>query len=178
MAEGVTGMHRRYAWYVIRHKWFVFVECCKLGIPLAGIVHDLSKLHPAEWLPYARNFYDGKDGKGSRGGYVSIYETHGDFRNVMLDSGRYQEAIREDFDRAWLRHQHKNPHHWQHWVLREDSGATKLLEMPLRYRKEMLADWRGAGRAVGKPDTPGWYARNREQIMLAPETRAWIEAHL
>lgn len=25
--------HLRYLWYVLRHKWFVFVECVRLGIP-------------------------------------------------------------------------------------------------------------------------------------------------
>lgn len=28
--------HLQYLWYVLRHKWFVFVECCSLGIPLQG----------------------------------------------------------------------------------------------------------------------------------------------
>jgi hypothetical protein len=50
--------------------------------------------------------------------------------------------------------------------------------MPDKYRREMLADWRGAGRALGKPDTQAWYAANRDKMKLHPETRAWIEQQL
>jgi len=50
--------------------------------------------------------------------------------------------------------------------------------MPEQYLREMLADWRGAGRAYGNPDTAGWYLKNREQIQLHPASRAWIEVML
>jgi len=29
--------------YLFYHRWFVFVECCKRGIILRGVLHDLSK---------------------------------------------------------------------------------------------------------------------------------------
>lgn len=35
----------------------------------------------------------------------------------------------ENFNRAWLLHIHRNPHHWQHWVLINDDpelGETVL----------------------------------------------------
>jgi hypothetical protein len=50
-------MHLRYLKSQLRHKWFVFVECCKLGIPHLGIIHDLSKFLPSEWRGYACYFY-------------------------------------------------------------------------------------------------------------------------
>jgi len=51
--------------------------------------------------------------------------------------------------------------------------------MPMRYRKEMLADWRGAGRAItGRDDTREFYLKNKDNITLAPETKRWIEAKL
>jgi hypothetical protein len=115
------------------------------------VVHDFSKLHPAEWGPYAQYFY------GSR--------VHSDAEQLA-------------FDRAWLRHQHKNPHHYQHWILLNDSGLRVTLDMPERYRKEMLADWRGAGRALGFNDARMWYMKNRANIELSPATRVWIEDHL
>jgi len=52
--------HFKYLGYVLRHKWFVFLACCKLGIPLRGITHDLSKFRPSEWFPYADFFYGSK----------------------------------------------------------------------------------------------------------------------
>ena len=50
--------------------------------------------------------------------------------------------------------------------------------MPDKYRREMLADWMGAGRALGKPNTLEWYTANQGKITLHPETRQWIEEQL
>jgi hypothetical protein len=140
--------HLKYLSYVLRHKWYVFVECCKMGIPLRGLLHDISKFLPSEWFPYANYFYGKKH--------------------------RPDPA----FDFAWLLHQKRNPHHWQWWILQEDEGDVKIFPMPDKYRKEMLADWRGAGKALGKPDTKAWYLANKDRMILHPETRAWIEEQL
>lgn len=142
--------HLAYARYLLRHKWFVGVACCQTGAGLwRGLVHDLSKLRPDEWGPYARCFYS-SDG-----------------------SGQYEPD--ESFDLAWLRHQHRNRHHWQYWVLREDSGKVLTLPMPERFIREMVANWMGAGRAQGQPDTQAWYEKNRERILLDPATREQVE---
>jgi hypothetical protein len=52
------------------------------------------------------------------------------------------------------------------------------LNMPMADRKEMLADWRGAGRALGKPKVWEWYEQNKESIFLHPDTRLWVEMEL
>ena len=163
--------HLRYLKSQLRHKWFVFAECCKLGIPLAGITHDLSKFLPSEWIPYARYFY----GEYPEGAKIDAWgRSH--------YSGPTKESVARDFDVAWLHHQHRNKHHWQRWLLTLDSARSngKLfpMQMPDKYRKEMLADWRGAGRAYGDPDTAGWYMKNKDQIQLHPKTRRWIEDEL
>lgn len=156
--------HLRYLRYVLRHKWFVFQECCRLGIPLAGVIHDWSKFLPSEWAPYVRFFY------GRRGEPVSRRDSTGYYKPT--DTGD------EAFDFAWLLHQKRNPHHWQWWCLPEDQGGTKVLAMPDRYRREMVADWRGAGRAQGTPDVLRWYESNRHKMLLHPDTRQWIEAEI
>jgi hypothetical protein len=53
-----------------------------------------------------------------------------------------------------------------------------ILPMPDKYRREMLADWRGAGMAQNKPDTAAWYNSQRHNIILHPETREWVEKEL
>ena len=53
-----TMRHLSYLRYILAHKWFVLVECVKMGIIWQGIVHDLSKMTPREFLPYARFFYN------------------------------------------------------------------------------------------------------------------------
>lgn len=162
-------MHIRYLQSQLRHKWFVFLECCKLGIPWLGIIHDWSKFLPSEWLGYARYFY---------GHYPSLAEIPGDWRFRVLS----REDVERQFDIAWLHHQHRNKHHWQRWLLTLDSARSdgKLfpLPMPDRYRREMLADWRGAGRAYGNPNTAEWYMQNRNQMQLHDDTRLWIERQL
>ena len=147
--------HLKYASYVLRHKWYVFVECCKIGRYWRGIMHDMSKFCPTEWLPYAEYFYGEKPTK-----------SHG-FHNPGLNLA---------FDIAWLKHIHRNPHHWQFWVLQQDDGETIPLEMPIKYVEEMVCDWRGAGKAQGFGDnTKWWYLKNKEKMILHHETRKYIE---
>ena len=51
--------------------------------------------------------------------------------------------------------------------------------MPLKYCKEMLADWRGVGKAInGKDDTKSWYLKNKDNIIIHPEVREFIEKSL
>jgi hypothetical protein len=153
--------HLRYLHYVVRHRWFVFVAACRLGIPWRGFVHDLSKFRWSEWKPYADYFY-GRDSSKNR-------EANKDKK--PYDTG---DAA---FDYAWLLHQKRNRHHWQYWMLPLDDGGTRCLPMPDRYRREMVADWIGAGMAItGRKDWRPWYERNKSTIRLHPETRAWVEA--
>lgn len=142
----------KYFIYLIRHKYYVGIQCFKHGLYWRGIKHDWTKFLPCEWIPYAQSFY-----------------------------GKYKynerpDELVEQFDRAWLHHQHANSHHWQHWVLREDSGVTKILKMPRNDALEMYCDWVGAGQAItGKKDVKEWYEKNKEKIMLHPDTRWFVE---
>lgn len=163
--------HLRYLRYVIIHKWFVLLACWRRGLIWQGIVHDWSKFLPSEWLPYAQFFY----------GYKPTAAERDRARRVLgYDPDPSDAEVREAFDRAWLKHQHRNPHHWQHWVLRNDNGTTVALEMPRRYLLEMLADWDGAGRAItGKSGgTSLWYAKNRDKMVMHPATRALVDRML
>ena len=156
--------HNAYLNYVLRHKWFVFLECVKLGIPLRGIVHDLSKFLPSEFFPYADHFH----GKGKKDG----------IKTGRNKTGYYKPTDTGDpaFDKAWFHHQKRNDHHWQYWCQPDEDGSpVKVLEMPMECRLEMLADWRGAGRAQGTPDTLAWYTENGMKMSLGPYTRAWVE---
>jgi hypothetical protein len=45
------GKHWKYFRYVFRQRWYVFVECVKLGIVWRGLVHDLSKFLPTNGSP-------------------------------------------------------------------------------------------------------------------------------
>lgn len=147
-----------WAWLkrTVVHKWFVFWECCKLGIPMAGITHDLSKLGPVEWGARATYFHD-------------------------WDGSRKEDdvsSLEVCFQRMHLHHIHSNIHHWQAWVIVDRGGKLTPVELPDRYRKEMLADWRATGRSRGAVSVNEWYRSNKDKIILHPRTREWIEANL
>jgi hypothetical protein len=137
--------------YVLRHKWFVFLACLRLKVPLwRAIAHDWDKFLPDEWFPYVHTFYR-PDG-----------------------SKQYVESV--EFAEAWNRHQKRNRHHWQYWLLTWDRGETVALEMPATDALEMLADWIGAGQAItGDPDPRPWYVKNASKIKLHRETRMAVE---
>jgi hypothetical protein len=144
--------HLRYAAYVIRHKWFVAIECFRHGLYWRGLVHDLSKFLPGEWFPYVEFFH-----------------------------GLRSDSVDAAFDLAWLLHQKRNDHHWQWWVLPEDDGGTKVLPMSEAALLEMVCDWCGASRAKGYGGWGGstgvaaWYQKNGAKMQLHAATRQGIE---
>ena len=157
--------HLKYLNYLLRHRWFVMIECFKMGIYWQGILHDWSKFLPSEWFAYTNYFY-GKNSNINRG------------RN---NTGYYKPTDTGDkaFDFAWLLHQKRNRHHWQWWVLPGDDGTIKVLNIPIRYRKEMLCDWMGAGKAQrSRGSAKEWYESNKWKMKLDPSTRKWIEGEL
>jgi len=151
--------HLKYGWYVLKHKWFVMVECFKLGLYWRGITHDMSKLLPSEWFPYT-NFFYGKKA-------VPVRDSTGYYKPT--DTG---DSL---FDFAWLLHQKRNDHHWQWWVLPKDNGGEKVLQMSWDAIREMVCDWRGAGRAQGTPDVVAWYLKNGTKMRLHPHSRLCVE---
>ena len=149
--------HFQYLKYLLRHKYWVFIECCRLDIFWLGISHDWSKFRPSEWKPYVLSFY---------GGY-----SYKERPQWLIDR----------FDLAWLHHQRRNKHHFQYYILIQDAEGDKVLPMPDKYRREMLADWRGTSRAIhGADNTREWYLKRRKRMkdQLHPETRMWVENQL
>ena len=122
---------------------------------------------PDEWFPYVNYFY---------GEYQ--YKDVSDIPGGLKSLGIYPKTkadVEREFALAWNAHQKRNKHHWQYWMITWDRGETECLEMPVNYRLEMLADWMGAGKALGKPDVRSWYETNKEKIKLHPETRGLVE---
>jgi len=146
----------KYFKYICIHKWFVFLQCLRfikiypfLGFSLLwrGIVHDLSKFRRDEWIPYREYYY-----------------------------GKNKAYVQNVFDLAWLKHIHRNKHHWQYYILLEDEGNTKLIEMPFIYVLEMVADWVGAGIAItGKMEVWNWYEKNKHRMQFHPNVRMEVE---
>lgn len=156
----ILRAHLAYLRYLLRHKRFVWQECRKMGLPWhVGLLHDWTKFLPDEWFPYVRWFH-------LEGG-----------AEAFAQAGRLPPDLPLPLERAVLLHKHRNRHHWEHHVI-PGPEAPRALEMSETDRRECLADWRGAGRAQGRPDTLLWYLDHKDAIVLHPATRAWIEKEL
>ena len=166
----------QYLRYVVLHKWFVFVACCDLAVKYReprliwrGLIHDLSKFRPSEWFAYVDYF---------NRTFPSVSSDEVRLAWRLGFNPKTKEDVLEAFDKAWNHHQKRNNHHWQYWVLRNDSGSERALQMPTVCLLEMIADWRGAGKALSKPDTKGWYLANKDKMRLHIETRRLVEGVL
>ena len=119
--------------------------CWKAGIPLRGIMHDMSKFSPVE-LREAWKYADGEK---------SLRE------NCMDAKG---------FSEAWLHHKGHNPHHPEYWIDRETNEPK---DMPDIYIAEMLLDWAGMGIKFG--DTAyEYYMKERDNKPLSENTKKKI----
>ena len=111
----------KYLKYVIRHKWFVLLASRKIGGSFwRALVHDMSKFRPDEWGPYVQYFY---------GTSVEEQLALGAYNEPTAAElvKEFQKMVEPAFNLAWLKHQHRNPHHWQYWVLREDNPSKRYL---------------------------------------------------
>jgi hypothetical protein len=138
--------------YVIEHKKNVAIECIKMGMIVHAITHDLSKFRPSEFIPYARFFY-AKD-----------------------RANNYNKSDENDmnFQKGWNHHQKRNKHHWNYWVSVTRKDEIIPMEMPMKYVKQMIADWKGMSRKFG--DTPkSYFDKNKDSMILHPKTIEKIE---
>lgn len=111
--------------------------------------HDLSKDFEDEYKAYDAYFY---------GNNVS-----------------YQVA--EDFKYAWLKHIHRNPHHWQHWILINDdpNEGTVVLDMPYNYIIEMICDWWAfSWKNMQLGEIFDWYVKHSKYMKLSIKTRVKV----
>ena len=112
-----------------------------------GIAHDNSKYEPAEYAAYDDYFY-----------------------------GEKNAEVRKAFDYAWLHHIHRNPHHWQYWVLIHDDEPMEALEMPETYVIEMIADWWSfSWKNNNLFEIFDWYEKHSKGMILHPKTRELVE---
>ena len=92
--------------------------------------------------------------------------------------GNRSFKVVEDFNKAWLKHIHRNPHHWQHWVLINDepSEGMKAIKMPYEYVIEMICDWWAFSWNSGDlKEIFNWYDQHRDYMKLSPKSRDTVE---
>lgn len=148
-----------YFTYLLKHKYHVFKACCKLGIPLRGLVHDLSKFNPFEFFCCASYFYANWKNK-------VVHVPHHPQRNI---------APNKKYDFLWVKHKNKTKHHWQYWVSINDKGEVFSLPMPYKYVKEMVCDWYSANRVQQNTiDIHSWFELHKDVLYLDKQTKHYI----
>ena len=90
---------------------------CKLaGIPFQGLIHDLSKYSPSEFIPGAIYFM-------------------GDKSPTVMERKVHGQSI------AWMHHKGRNKHHSEYWVdYKSSSRRQEPVRMPAKYVIEMFCD--------------------------------------
>lgn len=147
-----------------RHKYLVMKGCFKLGLYKQGLLHDLSKYTPTEFLVGCK-YYQG----------------------TMSPNNAEREA--KGYSASWLHHKGRNKHHLEYWI---DYGASEKkdgnkehkgicgMKMPIRYVAEMYVDRVSASKNYQKEQYTDWspwiyYSKGSALYILHEDTRALLE---
>lgn len=143
------------------HKYLVMQGCFKVGLYKQGLLHDLSKYAPSEFLVGARYF------QGDRSP---------------------NNAEREDigYSSAWLHHKGRNKHHYEYWIdysTKNIPGGMAPAPMPNRYIVEMLMDRIAACKVYKKENYTNrspleYYLSGKDPAPIHEKTRRMLEKFL
>ncbi len=97
---------------VTKHRFRVFINCSKCGLPFRGLIHDLSKFSPSEFIESVKYF------QGNRSPIGACRRATG-------------------MSRAWLHHKGRNKHHIEYWL---DGDCEVQPLMPYKYAVECVCD--------------------------------------
>ena len=98
--------------------------------------------------------------------------------DAYFSGGNRSYQVVQDFNHAWLLHLHRNPHHWQYWVLINDDPdlGEIILDMPYHYILEMCCDWWAfSWDKENLYEIFDWYDKRKEYIKLSDKTRKTVE---
>ncbi len=143
------------------HRYLVAKGCFRVGLYRQGLLHDLSKYSPSEFIAGVRYF------QGDRSPNDAQREKIG-------------------YSAAWLHHKGRNRHHYEYWIdysKQAPPGQMVPVPMPDKYIAEMIMD-RIAACKVYKgadytPDAPlAYYNKGRDRIPMHASTKKTLEHYL
>ena len=147
------------------HKILVMRGCFQVGLIRQGLLHDLSKYSPTEFIVGCK-YYQGN----------------------MSPNNAEREAV--GYSSAWLHHKGRNKHHLEYWIdygIPDKEGPHKGehkglcgMKMPVNYVVEMYIDRVSAAKNYQKDAytdrSPLEYYENGKSIhILHPNTRELLE---
>ena len=112
---------------VSRHRYLVMKGCFRVGLYRQGLLHDLSKFSPTEFMVGARYW------QGTR-------------------SPNNAEREEKGYSASWLHHKGRNRHHFEYWTdVNPATHRYEPVEMPAVFLAEMFCD-RVAASKIYKKD--------------------------
>lgn len=141
---------------ITKHRWAVRRGCFRVGLYWRGLVHDLSKYSPTEFLPGAK-YYQGTRSPNSQARELLGYST------------------------AWMHHKGRNRHHYEYWTdLDVKTKKYMPVPMPRKFFTEMIMDRIAAcktyhGRNYTNADPLNYLVNSiegRDTEMMHPQTKA------
>ncbi|MBR0084966.1 MAG: catalase [Lachnospiraceae bacterium] len=142
---------------ITEHKLIVMKYCFRMGLFKQGLLHDLSKYSPAEFIAGVKYF------QGDRSPNAAQREEKG-------------------YSAAWMHHKGRNKHHYEYWhdIGPDRSKGEVPVKMPIKYVAEMFADRIAACRTYEKEkytdaSPAAYYERTKNYIKIHPQTRALLE---
>ncbi|MCM1466964.1 MAG: DUF5662 family protein [Alistipes sp.] len=139
---------------ITHHKMLVMKYCFRAGLYRQGLLHDLSKYMPSEFLAGVRYYQ----------GYRS--------------PNNAQREI-EGCSTAWLHHKGRNKHHYEYWIdyPGDNKEGVKLagMLMPKKYVVEMFCDRIAASRTYKKEEYTDsspleYYLKGKGHYVMHPDT--------
>lgn len=141
---------------ITRHRHKVIYHCAKCGILWRGLLHDLSKYTPSEFIPGAKYY---------------------------LGTRSPNEAERDDlgYSSAWLHHKGRNRHHFEYWTdYNMKEKKVMPVKMPFVFVVEMFCDRVAASKIYQKENYTDshpleYFLRAKATRVIHPETSDMLE---
>ena len=140
------------------HKMLVMKGCFRVGLYKQGLLHDLSKYSPTEFMVGCKYFQNGL-------------------------SPHHMERQEKGYSMAWLHHKGRNKHHMEYWIdyaVGDGKKGIAGMKMPLKYVVEMFIDRVSASRNYQKEKYTDrsaleYYEHGREHHIIHKDTRELLE---
>ena len=131
--------------------------CFQVGLYKQGLMHDLSKYSPKEFISGVV-FYTGDK------------------------SPNTTERRATGKSEAWLHHKGRNKHHYEYWIdypTKGGDGSLVGMEMPVNYVVEMFCDRVAASKIYNKDkykdsDSLEYFKRGMNHYIMHPKTKELI----
>ena len=141
---------------ITTHKLLVMDGCFKVGLYKQGLLHDLSKYSPTEFLAGAR-YYQGTRSPNAR------------------------EREEKGYSEAWMHHKGRNKHHYEYWTdMNMETKRYESVPIPRKYLVEMVMDRRAAcivyqGGNYTPASALNYYLNSKERNLMHPQTQKELE---